>query len=306
MFLDLDLTNSFHQIPLGENTRQKLAVQTPWGLVEPMLLPEGVSPASGYLQKYVMKMFSDFSTWCICIFDNVLILAHDHADALSKLTMFLERCAQHNVILKFAKTWLGFLIVKFFGYQVEPGKYGLDAERKDEMMKFPMPTSQKSMQRFLGAALFFKNFIPNFSELTAPLHDMAHQNFDWNRASWAKDYPKAFEQVKKALVDSTVLHFPDYELEWIMRVDASEVAVGSVLFQIRKVDGKEDSHEVIGFASKKFSEQAFRWDMFKKEGYAIFFAVKHFAYYLRGKPLVLETDHRNLLWIEKSEAPIVV
>ena len=91
-----------------------------------------------------------------------------------------------------------------------------------------------------------------------------------------------------------------------MRVDASEVAVGSVLFQIRKVDGKEDSHEVIGFASKKFSEQACRWDMFKKEGYAIFFAVKHFAYYLRGKPLVLETDHRNLLWIEKSEAPIVV
>ena len=70
---------------------------------------------------------------------------------------------------------------------------------------------------------------------------------------------------------------------------------------------RSDQHlMVIGFASKKFSEQAYRWDMFKKEAYAIFCGVKHFSYYLRGKPLVLETDHRNLLWIEKSEAAIVV
>ena len=46
--------------------------------------------------------------------------------------------------------------VKFFGYEVEPGKYGLDAERKEQMMAFPMPTNQKAVQRFLGSALFFK------------------------------------------------------------------------------------------------------------------------------------------------------
>jgi len=34
--------------------------------------------------------------------------------------------------------------------------------------------------------------------------------------------------------------------------------------------------------------------------------VTHFAYYLRGKPFLLETDHRNLLWIEKSDVPIFV
>jgi len=35
---------------------------------------------------------------------------------------------------------------------------------------------------------------------------------------------------------------------------------------------------------------------------------KYFSltYYLRGKPFLLETDHRNLLWIEKSDVPIVV
>ena len=44
----------------------------------------------------------------------------------------------------------------------------------------------------------------------------------------------------------------------------------------------------------------------KKESYACFFGIEHFAYYLRGKPFILETDHRNILWIEKSDVPIIV
>ena len=34
--------------------------------------------------------------------------------------------------------------------------------------------------------------------------------------------------------------------------------------------------------------------------------MKSFAYYLHGKQFVVETDHRNLLWMEKSEANIVI
>ena len=121
MFLDADLCNSFHQIPLDEETSQKLAVQTPWGLVEPKFLPEGVSPASGFLQYFVTQMFSDYAEWMICIFDNILILADDHEDLLRKFKLFLERFELHNVILKFTKTWIGFITVKFFGYEIEPG-----------------------------------------------------------------------------------------------------------------------------------------------------------------------------------------
>ena len=34
--------------------------------------------------------------------------------------------------------------------------------------------------------------------------------------------------------------------------------------------------------------------------------VMQFGCYLRGKPFLLETDHRNLVWIESSQVPIVV
>ena len=79
-----------------------------------------------------------------------------------------------------------------------------------------------------------------------------------------------------------------------------------MLFQERTDKEGTTVHEPIAFASQKFTATAFKWDAFKKEAYAAYFGVHHFAYYLRGKPFVLETDHRNLLWIEKSEVPIVV
>ena len=45
----------------------------------------------------------------------------------------------------------------------------------------------------------------------------------------------------------------------------------------------------------------------KKESYACFFCIEHFAAkYIRGKAFILETDLRNILWIEKSDVPIIV
>ena len=49
-----------------------------------------------------------------------------------------------------------------------------------------------------------------------------------------------------------------------------------------------------------------RLDTIKIESYRCFFNIEHFAYYLRSKPFILETDHTNILWIEKSDVPIIV
>ena len=81
-------------------------------------MPEGVAPASIILQDVMRSIFSDFSDWSIIIFDNILLLAHNYQDAYDKLDKFLQRCEYRNIVLKMSKSWLGFLEVKFFGYEV--------------------------------------------------------------------------------------------------------------------------------------------------------------------------------------------
>jgi hypothetical protein len=179
VFVDLDMANSFHQIPLSPEFSDLLSVKTPWGLVRPKFLPEGVGPASGLLQHIVRDAFVGFEDWTIVIFDNFLILADDYDDAYAKLEKVLKRCSEFGIILKLKKSWMGVDKVTFFGYEVQHGTWQLSDTRKTAISAMEFPKNTKQMQSFLGAALFFHHHIPNYSEWTARLYEMTHDNFVW-------------------------------------------------------------------------------------------------------------------------------
>ena len=306
VFVDLDMTNSFHQIPIDEASSNLLSVSTPWGLFRPKFLPEGVGPASGILQAIVRRVFADYEPWIIVIFDNFLILASDYIDATTKLEKVMIRCQQHRLVLKMKKSWIGTDVVTFFGYEVKPGSWSLSASRKAAITSMIFPHTQKQMQSFLGAANFFHTHLPNYADWASSLYECTTASFDWNPITWTKDYKNLFEVFKVAIANSATLHFPDYSLPWIIRSDSSDHAVGAVLFQEFTDPSGTIVHQPIAFASHKYSGAAVNWDTFKQEAYALYYAVTQFSYYLRGKHFVIETDHRNLVWIESSLVPIVV
>ena len=307
VFVDLDMTNSFHQIPLSEEASKLLSVQTPWGLVRPKFLPEGVGPASGLLQSIVRDIFNfeDFQKWTIVIFDNFLVLADSYEDAANKLERVIARCAEYGVVLKMKKSFIGASKVTFFGYEVTHGKWKLSQSRKDAIGAMPFPKSKKEMQSFLGAALFFHNHIPDYSEWSAKLYETTHDKFSWDTSKWDFDYESHFNHFKECIQNATELFFPRYDLPWIIRCDASEHAVGAILFQILTEEDGTVVNQPIAFSSKRFSEPARKWDAYKREAYAIYHSVHSFSWYLRGKQFLVETDHRNLQWIEASLSPIV-
>lgn len=305
IYIDIDLANAYHQVPLGPITSKRLSVQTPWGQVEPMFMPEGVSPASGVLQSIMHKIFSDFDEWSIVIFDNLLLLAESYEDAYNKLNEVLKRCVEYNIVLKFSKSFLGYRKVSFFGFDCTHKCFELSEKRKLEIAAMEMPKTLKEMQRFLGTAGFFGSFVPSFATLAAPLTDMTKKNFSWDRTTWQLDYENCFNEFKSALTKACAIYYPDYELTWILRTDASQTGVGAVLFQVAMVEGIE-SLQPIGFTSKKFSAVAQRWSTFEQEGYATYYGVKQFEFYLRGKEFIIETDHRNLQWMEASLVPKVL
>lgn len=306
-FLDLDLVNAFHQVPLGPITSAKLSVQTPWGQFAPKFMPEGVAPATFILQETVSRIFSDFDEWTIAIFDNLLVLAHDYDDAYKKLEIIIDRCIEYNLYLKFSKSWLGFDQVHFFGYDCKHQSFCLSDGRKKTLSEYPPPKLCKQLQSFLGAALYFKNFVPHYSTKAAPLHELTKHDTRWHEHIWSAELTKSFEDFKTALLNAFELYYPNYELVWVLRTDASLEGVGMALFQIfYETPESEPQYQPILFASQKFSAQAKNWSTIEQEAYAIFWAVKNCAYYLRCKPFILETDHANLQYMEASIVPKII
>ena len=302
VFIDLDLANSFHQFRLADTTSNRLSIQTPWGQVRPLFLPEGVGPASFILQKHMVDIFGDFDSWSIVLFDNILLLADDFQDAYAKLEMFLDRCIAKNIILKFSKTWIGQTTVNFFGYQCTYGSYKLSSTRIQALLDTPFPASKKQMQSFLGASVFFQSFIPNFADLAAPLYRSTSDVFNWNDLDVTTHCHAPFEALKHAIANVTELYYPDYSLPWYLRTDASDLGCGGSLFQV-SLDGQI---QPILYMSHKFSDAATRWSVIARECYACFWCVQQAQYYLRCKEFVLQTDHRNLVWMESSDVPKIV
>lgn len=301
-FIDVDVTNAFHQIPLGPITSERLSIVTPFKTLKPKFLLEGTTPATGILHSTMIEMFKDFDEWSIVLFDNILLLANSYEEAFELFDRFLDRCIERNLFLKFDKSWLGVQEVNFFGYQCRHLEYMLTEERTKAIMEMVMPNSIKGMQRFLGSCLMYKSFIPNYSQHTALLNEMTHGTFPWaDESKWQHDYRKAFNDFKQVLCNSFKLFYPDYSLPWILRVDASSLGIGSVLLQ-----QKGDELQPIMFQSSKFSTQAQKWSTIEQECYAIYYSVHKLAYYLRCKEFIIETDHRNLVWMSTSQVPKII
>ena len=316
-FVDLDMANSFHQFKLGLKTSNMLSIITPWGTFRPVYLPEGVSPASGVLQANMREIFKDFREWCVVIFDNFCIGGDSYEDIFEKFKRFARRCIDYNIVLKFSKCFFGWRDVMFFGYKCDGEGYQIDDDRKAAVRAIPFPTGltpkirTTRMQAFLGFALYFSYFVEHYSILAAPLYDMTVKGFDWDESKWLNvDYRALFDAFKELLCDSFKLIYPDWELPWILQADASRVGVGAILFQVRSTTDDSTGaavlrREPIACISYKFSGAAVNWAVIKQEMYAIHWAVDKLQYYLRYKPFQVQTDHSNLLQMEKSSVAII-
>ena len=139
--------------------------------------------------------------------------------------------------------------------------------RSQAVTDSPMPTDLKRMQRFLGVGIFFSEFIPDYATKSVKLYDMTKPSFNWDQSTWKEDYLTEFENMKRSLAESVDRYFPDWNLPWNLRVDASDVAVCAVLLMVKRVNDK-DVFYPIGFKPTKFSSAAIRWDIHKKRAFA--------------------------------------
>ncbi|KAG0440310.1 Retrovirus-related Pol polyprotein from transposon 17.6 [Dictyocoela muelleri] len=117
--------------------------------------------------------------------------------------------------------------------------------------------TKKQLQRLLGFINWFRPFIKNLSILTADVYTKLKsekKTITWSEVDRQKIH-KIFSEIK----NHGILHHPDFNKEFTLRCDASDVGMGSILLQNRKV---------IGFYSKKYNNRA-KLHNNEKEMYAI-------------------------------------
>ena len=106
-----------------------------------------------------------------------------------------------------------------------------------------------------------------------------------------RKHQQAFNEVKDLMTSAPVLTLPNSTDPFILDTDASAIAIGAELLQLR--DGQE---RVIAYGSLSLSPEQRRYCVTRRELLAIVRFTRQYRHYLLGKPFTVRTDHGSLTW----------
>lgn len=145
---------------------------------------------------------------------------------LQHLKLVLQRFREANIKLKPSKCPFAHCKVNYLGHVVLREGVSPDPEKIRAVQEFPIPKTVRDVRAFLGLSGYYRKFVPKFSLIAAPLHDLTKKNspFLWTDACHA-----SFLQLKEALVSAPILAFPDFHLQFHLYVDANNEGIGMIL-----------------------------------------------------------------------------
>ena len=98
--------------------------------------------------------------------------------------------------------------------------------------EFPKPVNDTQLRSFLGFVNYFRNHVPNHSNVVAPLHAMIDYPAKKQAAlSWTPSGALAFEKIKELIAISPKLYFMHDTAPIVLMTDASDYGVGGYLYQ---------------------------------------------------------------------------
>ena len=133
--------------------------------------------------------------------------------------------------------------------------------------------------QFVGLTNYYRKFVKSYAAITVPLYELLKKDTPF---VWGEQQQAAFEALKAALTEAPLLMLPRPDKPYEMHTDASDFAIGAVLYQEDAVSGEL---RPIAYESHKLSEVQRRYATHERELLAVVHALKVWRMYLVGCPV---------------------
>ncbi|KAL1447179.1 hypothetical protein WDU94_005469 [Cyamophila willieti] len=264
-YVSLDMASGYHQIPIHADSVEKTSFITYHGTWEYLAVPFGLRNAGSVFQRAVMEALGD--------------LAHDYVLTNAGFSLNLKKC---SFVVK---------RITYLGYDIENGEIRPNSKKIDALTKLPPPKTLRSLRQFLGLASYFRQFIQNFSQITAPLYRLiaTANSLDSKIIKWLPEHEKIRQKLISLLTSSPVLVIFDPNLPIELHTDASSSGYAGILINI--VHGKP---RAVAYYSKRTTPAESNYHSYELETMAVVKSIEHFNNYLQGNSFKVVTDCLSL------------
>ena len=160
--------------------------------------------------------------------DDIVEFSKTFEDHIVNIEQLFARLRESGISLKLSKCIFASDKVDFLGFELSRTGIKPQIRLTEAIESYKRPATKKELRGFLGLAGFYRAFIPNFADISAPLNSLTNDNVPF---IWTDECEEAFMRLKMKLTSEPVLKFPDLNQPFVVEVDASNHAVGGILSQ---------------------------------------------------------------------------
>ena len=286
MFSTLDAKSSFWQVPLDQKSSMLTTFNTIVGRYRFLRMPYGINSGSEVFQNTIENLFANLP--CFIAVDDIMVYGKTQEEHDENLKQILDRAREVNLKLNPAKCNFRVNEVTYLGHVFSKNGIAPDPKKVDSIVNMPQPEDVTAVQRFLGMVNYLAKYIPDLSNIAAPLRDLTRKDIAWH---WNEQHANTFARIKQLIISAPTLRYYDARQPVTLTCDASKFGLGCACIQ---------QTGPVAYASRTLTTTEQRYSQIEKELLAIVFACNRFRDYIYGQQITVETDHKPLLTILKK------
>ena len=296
-----DLSQAYHRMKIKDEHQLLTAFTYNNQQYKFARAPFGLKPLTSIFQRGMAELFGDVDSADNYV-DDILTHTDENQSHLEHCITVVKRLTEAKLIINQEKCNFYSTEILMLGYIVNRHGRMIDPKKIANIYSWAYPRNKKMVQRYLGLFNYFREYIPKYSVLAAPLEALRNKRGTF---SLTKEERRSFDKLRRSIILAPCLSFPDFSLPFYVATDASGLGIGAVLYQLP--NGDESKINFISFQARALHKSEKNYPAYKKELLGIVFALNRFHQYLWGRKFTLYTDHRPLTYIhEQKELPQII